>query len=193
MLGDQLVLLVRGQQVPAESSLDVPAPGVWEPITGAVDHGTDRVLRPAEALLAQTFLRHLEVVLRHLPLLLLLSPHLVQLLLDDDLIVIPRNDTWTLSSTEILTKLWRRPVEVCYNDWNGQSDAEDSTDGTEWGHQLPGRGAGRDIAVARAGHGDDGPVQGLGQRVEHCVRLVLLQGVAEPGEYQHSHADSHTE
>ena len=89
--------------------------------------------------------------------------------------------------------MWRRPVEVSYNDGDGQSDAENSTDGAEWGHQLPGRGPGWDVPVARAGHGDDGPVQGLGQRVEHRVRLVLLQGVAQPSEYQHAHADRHTE
>ena len=46
------------------------------------------MLLPAEALLAQCLLGHLEVVLGHLPLLLLLHPHLVQLLLDDHLVVI---------------------------------------------------------------------------------------------------------
>ena len=49
------------------------------------------------------------------------------------------------------------------------------------------------VDVTCAGHGDDGPVEGLGQRVEHRVRLVLLQGVAQPREYQHAHADRHAE
>ena len=48
-------------------------------------------------------------------------------------------------------------------------------------------------ALTCAGHGDDGPVEGLGQRVERRVRLVLLQGVGQACEYQHPHADSHTE
>ena len=42
-----------------------------------------------------------------------------------------------------------------------------------------------------AGHGDDGPVEGLGQCVEHGVGLVLLQGVPQPGKDQHPHAHRH--
>ena len=42
------------------------------------------------------------------------------------------------------------------------------------GHFLPGG----NVTVAGAGHGDDGPVQGLGQSVEHRVWLILLQRVA---------------
>ena len=33
-----------------------------------------------------------------------------------------------------------------------------------------------------AGHGDDGPVQGLRQGVEHRPWLVLLQGVGQASE-----------
>ena len=42
-----------------------------------------------------------------------------------------------------------------------------------------------------AGHGDDGPVEGLGQGVEGGAGLILLQGVGQAREYQHPHADSH--
>ena len=44
-----------------------------------------------------------------------------------------------------------------------------------------------------AGHGDDGPVQGLGQSVEHRPWLVLLQGVGQASENQHPHAYCHGE
>ena len=85
------------------------------------------------------------------------------------------------------------PVEVGHNDRDGQSDAESPADAAEGGDQLA-RGRGRSyVAVARAGHGDDGPVQGLGQRVEHRVRLVLLQGVGQAGHDQHAHRDRHGE
>ena len=43
--------------------------------------------------------------------------------------------------------------------------------------------------VTCAGHGDDSPVEGLGQRVELSVWLVFLQGVAQTSEYQHAHTD----
>ena len=52
---------------------------------------------------------------------------------------------------------------------------------------------GGDVTIAGAGHGDDGPVQGLGQRVERRVLLVLLQGVAQASEDQHPHADCHAQ
>ena len=52
---------------------------------------------------------------------------------------------------------------------------------------------GGDVSVAGAGHGDDGPVEGLGQSVEHRVLLVLLQGVAQASEDQHPHADCHAQ
>ena len=42
-----------------------------------------------------------------------------------------------------------------------------------------------------AGHGDDGPVEGLGQGVEGGAGLILLQGVGQASEYEHPHADSH--
>ena len=42
-----------------------------------------------------------------------------------------------------------------------------------------------------AGHGYDGPVQGLWEGVEHGVGLVLLQGVPQPSEDEHPHADRH--
>ena len=89
--------------------------------------------------------------------------------------------------------MWVLPVEVRDNDWNGQSDAENSTDGTEWRYELPPWRLRSDVSIASAGHGDDGPVQGLGQRIERRVRLVLLQGVGQACEYQHPHADSHGE
>ena len=44
-----------------------------------------------------------------------------------------------------------------------------------------------------AGHGDDGPVEGLGQGVEGGVGLVLLQRVRQTREYEHAHADRHRE
>ena len=44
-----------------------------------------------------------------------------------------------------------------------------------------------------AGHGDDGPVEGLGQGVEHGAGLVLLQRVGQTSEDQHAHAHSHRE
>ena len=44
-----------------------------------------------------------------------------------------------------------------------------------------------------AGHGDDGPVQGLGQSVELGVRLILLEGVGQARKDQHAHADCHGE
>ena len=42
--------------------------------------------------------------------------------------------------------------------------------------------------VTCAGHGDDGPVQCLGQSVEVRLVLVLLQSVGQASEYQHPHA-----
>ena len=86
-----------------------------------------------------------------------------------------------------------RPVEVGHYDGDGQGDTEGPADAAEGGHQLAGGGGGGDVPVPGAGHGDDGPVQGLGQRVEHRVRLVLLQGVRQPGHDEHAHADSHCE
>ena len=47
--------------------------------------------------------------------------------------------------------------------------------------------------LTRAGHGDDGPVEGLGQGVELGVRLVLLEGVGQARKDQHPHADCHGE
>ena len=85
------------------------------------------------------------------------------------------------------------PVEVCHNDGYWQCDAEDTTNGAERGNQFAGRGLGRDVPIASAGHGDDRPVQRLGQGVEHCVRLVLLQGIAQASEDQHAHAHRHAQ
>ena len=42
--------------------------------------------------------------------------------------------------------------------------------------------------VTCAGHGDDGPVQCLGQRVELSFVFVLLQCVSQASKYQHPHA-----
>ena len=79
------------------------------------------------------------------------------------------------------------PVKVGDNDWNGKRDAEHAADGTQRRYKLAGSRPGGNVTVPGAGHGDDGPVQGLGQRVEHRVRLVLLQSVAQASEYQHAH------
>ena len=46
-----------------------------------------------------------------------------------------------------------------------------------------------DVAVAHRGHGDDGPVEGGGHRVEHRPLLVLLPDVGQPAEDQHPHDD----
>ena len=88
MLRDHFILPVGTQQVPAEPPLGVPAPWVREPVTVAVDHRADRVVRPTEALLTESLFGHLQIMFGHLPLLLLLSPHLVELLLNDDLVMI---------------------------------------------------------------------------------------------------------
>ena len=40
------------------------------------------------------------------------------------------------------------PVEVCHDDWNGQSDTQDSTDGAQRGHKLPRSSFRRNISVA---------------------------------------------
>ena len=91
----------------------------------------------------------------------------------------PLLDINTFTTSE-LAPAWR---EINYFSWNFLTDWEPRTFSQDV----------RRREVTCAGHGDDGPVQGLGQRVEHRVRLVLLQGVAQPGEYQHPHADRHTE
>ena len=51
----------------------------------------------------------------------------------------------------------------------------------------------RYLDVTCAGHGDNGPVKGLGQSVEHCPRLILLQSIGQPREDQHPHAHSHAQ
>ena len=57
---------------------------------------------------------------------------------------------------------------------------------------LKTRGCNRTVSTLTcAGHSDDGPVQCLGQGVEHGVGLVLLQGVPQASEYQHPHAHCH--
>ena len=49
------------------------------------------------------------------------------------------------------------------------------------------------VAVPHRSHGDDGPVQGGGHRVEHRPLLVLLADVGHPAEYQHAHDDDQHE
>ena len=44
-----------------------------------------------------------------------------------------------------------------------------------------------------AGHGNDGPIEGLWKCVEHGVGLVLLKRVAQAREDQHAHAHSHAQ
>ena len=87
-LFSQLLSVCR-QEVPGEPPLGVYAPGVREAVAGAVDHCAHRVVGPAEALLAQRLLGHLEIVFGHLPLLLLLRPDQVELLLDNHFVMIP--------------------------------------------------------------------------------------------------------
>ena len=65
------------------------------------------------------------------------------------------------------------PVEVGHDDGDGQGDAQGAADAADAGHQLTRGSGGGDVTVAGAGHGDDGPVQGLRQGEEHRVRLVL--------------------
>ena len=45
------------------------------------------------------------------------------------------------------------------------------------------------VAVPHRSHGDDGPVQGGGHRVEHRPLLVLLPDVGQSAEDQHPHDD----
>ena len=90
-------------------------------------------------------------------------------------------------------KLELEPVEVSDNDGDGQSDAEHSTDGTQRSNKLASCREGSHVTVSGAGHGDDGPVQGLWQGVEHRVGLILLQSISQASEDQHAHADRHTQ
>ena len=83
------LLSVSTQEVPRESPLCVNTPGVREAVAGAVDHGAYGVVWPAETLLAQCLLCHLEIVFSHLPLVLLLWPDQVKFLLDDHFVMIP--------------------------------------------------------------------------------------------------------
>ena len=75
------------QKIPTQASLSIPPPGVRVPVT--VEDGGDCVVRPVEALDAGGLLGQLEVVLGYLPLVILLPPDLVQLLLYDDLVMVP--------------------------------------------------------------------------------------------------------
>ena len=83
------------------------------------------------------------------------------------------------------------PVEVCDNDRNGESDTEYSTDGAQWSDEFSSSGLGSHISVPSAGHGDDRPVEGLGQGVEGGVGFIFLQSVGQASEDQHTHADCH--
>ena len=47
--------------------------------------------------------------------------------------------------------------------------------------------------ITCAGHGNDGPIEGLRESVEHGVGLVLLKRVAQAREDQHTHAHSHAQ
>ena len=91
----------------------------------------------------------------------------------------PLLDINTFTTSE-LAPAWR---EINYFSWNFLTDWEPRTFSQDV----------RRREVTCAGHGDDGPVQGLGQGVEHCAGLVLLQGVGQAREDQHPHAHCHAQ
>ena len=62
-----------------------------------------------------------------------------------------------------------------------------------WANKFPIPGDRIDVSVSHRGHGDDGPVQSGGHRVEHRPLLVLLPDVCEAAEYQHAHDDDQHE
>ena len=108
----------------------------------------------------------------------------------------------------LMCQFTQLPVEVGHDDGDGEGDAEHAADGAQRPNKLAGSGQGSNVSIAWclvseslwlpdgvtcAGHGDDGPVQGLGQGVEHCARLILLQGVGQAREDQHAHADRHAQ
>ena len=84
-----------------------------------------------------------------------------------------------------------QPVEVSHNDRDGQRDGEGATNAAYGRHELARGSGGGNVSVPGAGHSDDGPVQGLGQGVEHGVRLILLQGIGHASADQHAHAHCH--
>ena len=51
--------------------------------------------------------------------------------------------------------------------------------GLTWGDESPEPADGVDVPVADTGHGDDGPVQRGGHRVEHGALLVLLTHICQ--------------
>ena len=88
---------------------------------------------------------------------------------------------------------WYEPVEVGDDNGYWKSDAKYSTDGAQWSNKLARCSERSNISVPSAGHGDDRPVESLGQSVEHRVLLVLLQSVGQTSEDQHPHADCHAQ
>ena len=86
---------------------------------------------------------------------------------------------------------WYEPVEVGDDNGYWKSDAKYSTDGAQWSNKLARCSERSHISVPSAGHGDDRPVEGLGQSVEGGVGFILLQSVGQASEDQHAHADCH--
>ena len=78
-------------------------------------------------------------------------------------------------------------VERVDDDGDGQGDDEDAADGAARADHLAEPGLGGDVAVAHAGHGDDGPVQG-GWHRDELVRVgVLFHDKGEAAEDEHAH------
>ena len=88
-----------------------------------------------------------------------------------------------------------RPVEVRHDDGDGEGDAQNAADCAQRGNELPRRGLAStakyilqrislphlwgDVAVASAGHGDDGPVQSLTHSVSYIQTSLQYSKIPE--------------